>query len=158
MAKIRIELKWALIFTVMMLFWMFLERLFGLHDKYIHLHPIVSNFVAIPAITIYVLALLNKRKKFYYGKMTYGQGFMTGFLITLFITVLKPLVQYITSMYITPQYFANVIRYCVDHGMMNRHEAEMYFNLKSYMIQATIGAFIMGTVTSAIVAIFTRKN
>jgi hypothetical protein len=156
--KIRVELKWAFIFSVMMLLWMVLERLFGLHDKYIHLHPILTNFVAIPAIAIYVFALRDKRNRDYKGKMTYGQGLISGLIITLFVVILTPLIQYLTSTYITPHYFANVIKYCVDHKLMKAEQAEMYFNLKSYMIQATIGAAIMGAVTSAIVAIFTRKK
>jgi hypothetical protein len=156
--KIKTELKWAVIFIAMMLLWMTLERLFGLHDKYIHLHAIVTNFIAIPAIAIYVFALRDKRKRDYNGKMTYAQGLVSGLILTLFITVLTPLLQYVTSMYITPHYFANVIKYCVEHNLMEAGEAEKYFNLKSYMMQATIGAAIMGAVTSAIVAIFTRKK
>jgi subtilase family serine protease len=42
--------------------------------------------------------------------------------------------------------------------MMTEEAARKQFNLKNYIIQATIGALIMGVVTSAIVAIFTRKR
>jgi hypothetical protein len=37
-------------------------------------------------------------------------------------------------------------------------DAEAQFNLKSYIIQSTVGALVMGIVTTAIVAIFTRKK
>lgn len=158
MKNIRTEIKWALIFILMMLGWMFFEKIAGFHGERIELHPIVSNFVAIPAIAIYVFALLNKRKKDYNGKMTYGQGFKTGLIITIIVTIFTPLTQYITSEIISPNYFANVIDYTVEQEMMSRSAAEEYFNLKSYIIQSTIGALIMGTVTTAIVAIFTRKR
>ena len=158
MEKIKIEIKWAIIFVVMMLVWMVLERVTGLHGKYIEYHPIVTNFVAIPAIIIYALALLNKRNTFYNGKMSWGQGFITGVVMTAFITVVSPLTQYLTSAVISPDYFANVIDYTVEQGKMTREEAEGYFNLNNYIIQTVMFTPIMGIVTTAIVAVFTRKS
>lgn len=158
MKSYKIELKWAVIFALMLLSWMLIEKLAGLHGKHIDKHMIYTNFVAIPAITIYVFALLDKRKSFYNGQMNYMQGFLSGMIITLIVTALSPVVQYITSIYITPEYFPNVIKYAVSQKMMTLKEAEANFNLQSYMLQATIGAFIMGTITSAIVAIFTQRK
>ncbi len=158
MKKFVIEIKWALIFIVMMLLWMIMEKLTGLHDVNIDKHPIVTNLVAIPAILIYIIALLNKRKKFYGGSMTYLQGFTTGVIMTVIITIFTPLLQYITSVYITPDYFTNVIAYTVEKGEMTQEAAEAYFNLENYMIMSLYGSFIMGLVTTAIVAIFTRKK
>ncbi len=158
MKKIGIEIKWAVIFILMMLFWMVLERIAGLHDENIDMHMIFTNFVAIPAIIVYVLALLDKRKNFYGRKMTYMQGFISGLIITLIVTLFTPLTQYIISTIITPQYFPNIIDYSVQEGIYTREEAEAYFNLNSYIIQSTIFTPVMGVVTTAIVAIFTRKQ
>jgi len=152
-----IEIKWAIIFTAMMLLWMVVEKMSGLHDEHIDQHALYSMFVAIPAIAIYVIALLDKRKNSYNGRMTYQQGFITGFIITFFVTILPPLTQYITSTVISPDYFTNVIEYAVDNDVMTRKAAEAEFNLNNYLIMATVGSFVMGTVTSLIVAIFTRK-
>lgn len=158
MKNIKIEIKWALLFVVMMLAWMALEKSLGYHDEKIADHPIMTNFVAIPSIAIYVFALLDKKKNFYHGLMSYKQGFMAGLVITVIVTILSPLSQYITTEFITPSYFANVIEYAVEKGEMTREEAEGYFNLKSYIIQSVIGAFLMGILTSAIVAIFVRSK
>ena len=158
MNKFRIEIKWAIIFIVMMLLWMVLERLTGLHDVHIDKHPIYTNFVAILAILVYVLALLDKRKSFYNGVMSYKQGFMAGLIITLIVTAFSPLTQYITSTIISPEYFTNVINYSVNEGLMSQTEAEAYFNLKSYLVQVIIFTPIMGIVTTAIVAIFTKSK
>jgi hypothetical protein len=158
MNKIKIEIKWAIIFVVMMLLWMVLEKLAGLHDTNIEMHHIFTNFVAVPAIAIYVFALLDKRKNFYNGIMTYKQGFITGLIITLFVTILSPLTQYIISTIITPDYFKNIIEYSVKENKMTREEAESYFNLSSYMIQTIIFTPVMGIITTAIVAIFTRSK
>ena len=158
MKKIKIETKWAITFSIMILVWMFIEKLAGFHSEHIDKHPVYTNFIIIPTIIIYVLALLDKRKNVYNGIMTYKQGLISGLIIALIVTILSPLTQYITSTIITPDYFSNVIKYVVNEGEMNQIEAENYFNLKSYIIQALIGAPIMGIVTTAIVAIFTRRK
>ena len=158
MNKFRIEIKWALIFVAMSLLWMILEKAVGLHSTHIDKHMIYTNFIAIPAILIYVLALRDKRTHDYEGKMTYLQGLVTGVIITVIIALIAPLSQYITSTVITPEYFPNVIDYVVENGNMEKEAAEKYFSLKNYMTQAPIGALIMGLITSAIVAIFMRKS
>ena len=158
MNKIKIELKWAVIFVIIMLLWMALEMLAGLHDTNIDKHHIFTNFVAIPAIAVYVFALLDKRRNFYNGIMSYKQGFVSGLIITLIVTILSPLTQYITSTIISPDYFKNIIEYSVKENKMTREEAENYFNLSSYMIQTIIFTPVMGILTSAIVAIFTRSK
>lgn len=158
MKEYSLEIKWGLIFSIMVLLWMFIERSVGLHDDLIAHHATYTNLIAIPAIAIYVFALLEKRRVHYQGKMTYWQGFKTGLLITLVVTILTPLTQWITLSFITPQYFENVIAYAVENDKMTLQEANDYFNFKSYMIQSVLGAPIMGIVTSGIVAAFTVKK
>lgn len=153
-----IELKWALIFTGMMLLWMLLEKLAGLHSEHIAQHATFTNFVAIPAIGVYVLALLDKRKRFYGGSMTYLQGFVSGLIITLIVTVLSPVTQLITSLVISPEYFPNMIRYAVESGMMTQEQAEANFNLPNYLIQNALFTPVIGLVTSALVALFTQRK
>ena len=92
-----------------------------------------------------------------FGVMNYKQGVVTGIFITIFITILTPLTQLITSSIITPEFFPNVIEFSVNQGLMTLEDANNMFNLKSYTIQASIGAFIMGIITSIIVAFFTKK-
>ena len=158
MKQYNIEIKWAIAFVLMTLVWMLLERLSGLHHQHIDKHEIYTNFIALPAIAIYVFALLDKRKNFYGGTMSYKQGFISGLIITLIVTAFSPLTQYITSTIITPDYFPNAIKYAVDAQKMTQQEANDFFNLKNYIVQGLIGAPIMGLVTTAIVAIFTRKT
>lgn len=158
MKTIKIEIKWAILFTLMMLVWMFIEKLAGLHDIHIDKHYIYTNFVMVPAIAFYFFALLDKRKNFYNGTMSYKQGVISGFIITIIVTIFSPLTQYITSTIITPDYFKNVISYTVEQGIMTQVEAENNFNLNSYIAQVLIGTLIMGIITAAIVAIFTKRN
>lgn len=157
MRKLSLEIKWALIFATTTLAWVLCEKLAGFHSTRIDLHPIVSMFFFVPAITVYVLALLDKRRSVYGGTMTYKQGLICGLLITLFVTILSPLTQLIVSQVITPDFFTNAINHAVSSEEMTQQEAEQYFSLKSYILQGLIGAPVMGAVTSAIVAIFTRR-
>lgn len=158
MKDIKIEVKWAVIFILTSIAWMALEKALGWHDEKIADHATLTNIFAIPAIAIYVFALLDKRKNYYHGQMTYKKGFLAGLVITLMVALFSPITQYITSTLIAPDYFSNVIEYAVSSGSMTHQDAEAYFNLKSYMVQSVIGAAIMGIITSAIVALVAQTK
>jgi hypothetical protein len=158
MKNYSIEIKWALLFSAMSLLWMVIEKAVGLHDQYLDQQQYLTNLFAIPAILLYVFALREKRSVVYGGQMSFKEGFISGLILTGIIAVLAPLVQYITSTYITPDYFANVIKRSVELKMFTQAEAEAQFNLKSYLLMSFVGALGMGVVTSAIVAFFLRKR
>ncbi len=157
MKKITIELKWGIIFFIATLLWTVFEKSIGLHDERIDKHFILTNFFAIPAIIIYIVALLDKRK-WLGGKMSWSQGFVSGLLIAVIVSLLSPLGQYLTHQYISPEYFPNIIALSVEKGELNQEQAEAFFNLGSYIKQSMVGAVIMGAITSAVVAFFTKKN
>ncbi len=156
--KYFIEIKWGIVFALMTLAWVTLERLAGFHDVRIEQHMIVTNLISIPAIAIFVFALLDKKRNYYNGQMTYLQGFVSGLIITLVVTILSPVTQSIVSYVITPDFFDNFIQYSVESGKKTLEEAQAYFNNKNYVIQGLIGAPVMGIITSAIVAIFTKSR
>lgn len=158
MKKYSTEMKWTILFFVISLLWMVGERLTGLHDKNIEHHALITNFFALVAVIIYFFALLDKRKNFYHRKMNWIQGFISGLLITLGVTLLTPLSQYLTVEVITPHFFENMINYSVETGKMTFEQAHETFNLQTYIIQSTMFAPVAGIITSAIVAIFTRKK
>lgn len=151
-----LEICWALVFVLAMLLWMLLERTLGLHSTHIDVHPLYTNFFAIIAIAIYVLALRHKRERFYGGQMTWRQGFNCGLFMTLIIALLTPLTQWVVHTLITPHFFVNAATHAVESGVMDAAEAGAYFDLTAYIIQAFFGALIMGIVTSAVVAFFLR--
>jgi hypothetical protein len=152
--RFKIEVRWAFIFILMTLTWMFFERIAGLHSSNIKYHPVFTNLILLPVISIFVLALKDKKKNFYKGKMNFKQAFMTGAAITLIVALLNPVTQYFISTVITPHFFENAIKYAVENNKMDKVKAEEYFNLKTYIIQGTIGAFVMGLIISAVVSIF----
>lgn len=159
MKNLRIEIKWAIIFAIMTLLWMVLEKVCGLHGKYIDYHLYLTNLFAIPAIWIMVLAIKDKKWNFYNGNISYKQGLVFGVILSAFIALLSPLTQWITSYVITPEYFPNVIKRSVELGYYkSTTEAEAQFNYKNYAIQSTIFAFAFGVITTAIAMIFLRTK
>lgn len=152
------ELKWAVVFFLMTLLWMSFEKWMGWHDIHIEQHESLTNIYAIPAILVYVFALLDKRKKMPDRTFTWVNGFLSGLVITLIVTILSPLTQLIISNWISPEYFTNIIEYSVTTLGKNRAEMEAYFNTENYILQGIAGACIMGILTSAIVALFTRRK
>lgn len=117
---------------------------------------IYTNIFAVIAIAVYVFALFDKRKNDFNGVMTYKEGFISGLIITLIVALLSPVTQYLVSAFIAPDYFPNIIEYSVTEGIMSRDEAEETFNLRNYIFQGVIGALVLGIITSAVVAFFTR--
>lgn len=159
MKNIKIEIKWAIIFSVVALLWMVLEKMCGLHGKYIDYHLYLTNLFAIPAIIVMVMALKDKKKSFYGGQMNYKQGLISGIILSVIIALISPLTQWITSYVITPEYFPNVIKRSVEIGYFETTaEAEANFNYQNYAIQGAIGALVMGIVTTAIAMIFIRTK
>ncbi|MFZ4582749.1 MAG: DUF4199 domain-containing protein [Paludibacter sp.] len=159
MKSIKIEIKWAIIFSIAGLLWMLLEKLSGLHDKYIDYQQYITNLYAIPAIWIMVLALVDKKKNFYEGKMSYKKGLITGIILSVIIALFSPLTQWVTSYVITPEYFPNVIKRSVEIGYYKTiEEAQANFNFLNYVKQGLIGALLMGIVTTAVAMIFARTK
>ena len=90
--------------------------------------------------------------------MTYKEGLISGLIISVVVALLTPLSQWITNTYITPDYFENAINYAIEHKDETRETAKKTFNLQTYMWMSFVFALVIGAVTSAIVAIFTRKS
>ncbi len=158
MKNYKTEIKWAFIFTAMFLLWMTMEKLAGLHDKHLAQQQFVTMLILIPSFIIYVLAIKDKKKNYYAGNITYKQSFMSGFILTLFVVLLSPINQLITSCIITPDYFANVIEHTVKSGMFTQEQAEAQFNIKSFIITSLIGGLVTGAIFSAIISIFTKSK
>lgn len=155
--RYKFEIKWGLIFFGVALLWMVFEKAMGWHGPKIEQQPNYTNLFAIVAIAVSVFAFLDKRKNTK-GSMSWKHGFFFGMGITIFVTILSPLSQWIVSELISPEYFPNVISYVVEHNQMSQADAEAYFSLKNYIFQSTLWAFIMGAITSALVALFIRKK
>lgn len=158
MSKYRIEIKWAVIFSFVMILWMLGEKFAGLHDKYIAEHSFYTSFFGIVAIVIYLFAIYDKRQNYHNGIMSWNEGFKAGAILTLGIVILSPFVQLLIIEIITPDYFPNIRNYSVEAGEMSREEADAYFSTKNYIIQSMVWATVTGLITAAIAALILRRK
>ena len=158
MKKYSLEFKWALIYLVTGLVWIVMEKAAGLHDVNIAKHAQYTSLFAIPVIAIYILALYEKRKVFYNGFMSWQDGFKTGIIISIFISILVPVNQLITHYIISPDYFHNVIEEAIRIGALTREQALENFSITHYFIKSITGALLMGAVSSAIAALIMMRK
>jgi NADH:ubiquinone oxidoreductase subunit 3 (subunit A) len=90
--------------------------------------------------------------------MNWKQGFISGIVLSVFIAILTPIGQVIIHTVIAPNFFENFITYSVEKGVLNKENAEAYFNLTSYIVQSLFFALSVGVVTAALVAFFIKSK
>jgi hypothetical protein len=96
------------------------------------------------------VALLDKRKNVYRGEMTQTNGFLTGLVLTLFISLLTPFLIRISLQYITPDFFIHLKENMITSKKMTANQAELFYNYKSYLLQTLFLNFSLGILCSAI--------
>lgn len=158
MEKFKIEFKWAIYFSIIVLGWMYFEKMMGWHDEKIHLQQIYTMLFGIIAIVIYVFALLDKKKNYFNHNMNWKQGFISGAILSLIIAAFTPITQYITLEIISPEYFTNIINYTVEKNRMTLDDAKNHFTLANYIYMSTFFGLSSGVVTAAIVAFFVKSK
>jgi hypothetical protein len=158
MGKYKIEIKWGVVITLAMIAWLVVEKMAGWHDELIESHAAMTNLFTVVALVIYYFALLDKRKHDLGGKMTWTDGFMCGFAITVVAALLNPIAQLLLLYVISPEFLKNLADYMVQMGHMSRSEAGGVFTPVYIIIQGFLGALMMGVLVSALVAIITQKK
>lgn len=159
MANFRIEIRYAVLITLLMLLWLATEFMVGLHEEpLIKYHPYVTMFALVIPIVCARLAIRDKLEMLN-GKISFREAFITGFIIAFFAAVLSIPSQVIFHKLINPDFFDNMIGYAAKradtlHMDVNkaRQDAEVYFNLTSYIIQSGLGTLVFGTFVAAVMA------
>lgn len=157
MEKFKTEIKWGILFTIVSILWMIVEKSLGWHNSKIDQHSYLTLLFAIPAFIIYFFALKEKKEKDYQGKLSWMQGAIAGLIIGIVVACLSPIAQYITFHLISPDYFSNAISNAVESKKMTAEAAAKFFNFKSYLWQSVVSAPIMGILSGAIVSLFLRR-
>ena len=158
MKNYRIEIKWTLAFAVMAIVWNLFERLAGFHTVRIAMQQTVNVFILVPAVALYLLALLDKRKNFYNGVMTYRQGFWSGFILSVFISLFSPVYSLLNLRVVSPDFFDNATAYAVSSGAMSQVQAEQTFNLSSYIVIGIGAGIVTGVLMTAVIMLFLRNR
>ena len=142
----------------MTLLWMLGEKIGGLYSYNIAMHDSITNFIIIPSAFIYFLALREKKKQDYNGRMTYAHILISGIILSLIISLLSPVAQYITTTFIGPEYFGNAIKYAVATKQASLAEAQDYFTLETYLYQGLFWGPIIGFLLTMVIGLFLKPR
>jgi hypothetical protein len=165
MDNLRIEIRYAVLISLLTLLWLSVEFMVGLQDVYAPYYPIAYwlSLVVIPAVAMRMA--INEKEEQLNGHITFKQAFGSGFLIAFFAAVLAIPVQVIFHKLINPDFFDTMISYAVIHAenlkqnaIEAREEAGLYFNLTTSIIQSGLGMLLAGTIIAAISARLVRTD
>lgn len=162
MKDIKIEIRWALLFTLISMIWMFVEVNFlNWHDKYIS-SQFGNHFLILIILfaVVYYFALREKRNQYYKRKITWKQAFLSGCVISVIVALLSPLAEYFNYHYLSPQYFDHMIAYQTEKAShpMTLEAAKDFFNMKSFLIQGIFTSFSFGFLVSLLLALVVRTK
>tara|TARA_B110000503_G_C7131683_1_gene407052 strand:+ start:720 stop:1202 length:483 start_codon:yes stop_codon:yes gene_type:complete len=158
MEKFKIEFKWAMVFSLSLLFWMYFEKIMGWHSEKIKFQPIYTMLFGFVAVIIYVFAILDKKKNHFNGTQDWKKGFLSGAILSLLIAAFNPIVQYLSYEVISLNFFTNIISSKIEHKRMSLIDAEKYFTLSNYIYFSTFSSLSYGIVTASIVAYFVKSK
>lgn len=154
----KIEIRYAVLISLLMLLWLCLEFMIGLQDKYISYHPYVTMLSLIIPIVCSRMVLVEKLEELN-GKIDFKQGLKIGVTVAVFAAFLSVPVQLAFHYLINPDFFDDMRAYAINRAMLlgmdvakAKAEAVSYFNLTSYILQSFFGTLIFGSIIAAIMA------
>ena len=160
MNKVRTEIKWGIILPVAMLLLMCIQYFTGLqsaeHNKTGGIVDFIFGIIIIPVI-VYYLGIREKRDKDNNGRISWGDGVLTGFTIAMIAVPFSVIGLYFFLEVINPQYFQTLIDLSLDKGYPLKI-VEKQYNLESYLMMTAGSTLFGGVVISLLIALILRKN
>jgi hypothetical protein len=157
MKKFEIELKWATAFTAISIAWVYLEKFLGYHDAKVSSQAIFSFWLMIPQALIYIVAIRQKREKYYGGEITWQKAFISGVVLSAVIAGLSPAAIYLMLEFISPEFLSNIVEVRAEQGMPREGLVQIY-NLNNMVTQAIFNNLATGVFFSAIIALFLKNK
>ena len=143
--------------------WTCLEFALGLHDKYVGLHPYLTNLFLPIAIAITIFSL-NEIKRLN-GSLSVMLAFKLGLVVGLVNLPLSLLSFYVFIEYVNPNMFASFIQHMADYYTKTGKSVEEatklatdYFNRESYFTQIAVGGVIGPVIMSVTAGFFKRTK
>lgn len=159
MHKIKIELLFAIICSIVIMLWAILEKYLGFQDYKIDQQMYFSLLLAFPLFVIIFFALKTKINKYYHGKISFKNGVISGIVLSLFIALLFPIVQWIISFVISPDYFKNAINHNLGSGYYKTFtDAKAQYNYANFVRQGILKFLSLGVICSAIIMLILRTE
>ena len=153
----KIEIKWAILYSFVSILWMYFEKSMGWHDEKIMLQPLYNLWFLPVSILVIGLGLFDKKRNHYKNDMDWKQGFVSGIILSVLITVLHPFVLYITHTYISPAFFDNAIAASVSDKFTSE-QAKAQFNLNTAISSSVFEKLSFGVVIAAIISYFIKTK
>lgn len=157
MKDFKIEIKWAVIFSVVTLLWLVFEKMIGLHDQHLDNQMRYMAILGILYLALYYLGLRDKKVHFYGGSINFKEGLKFALVMSLATALLAIIVQYIFITVISPEYMPNMIKYMVAHGRFDQKSAENFYTMANQMKNSAYTNLVMGVFFGAISAAL-QKN
>jgi len=145
----RVETKWAIISTVVMLLWLLLAQALGLFTaEKIATAELVGVIVSsLTFVITYYMVTKEKRDLDYNGVMSWSEGFWTAARMTLIFIPISCFVLYLYIEYLNPGYGAFVASNNFGKDPVN-----------TFLMENLVSAFLFGGLFCLIFPLFTRKS
>lgn len=157
MNKFRIEFRWAIYYTFLSILWFQLEKSLGFHDQNIDNQPYITNLFYVIIFIIYIFALIDKKKNYFKGVMTWQQGLISGVVLSVLAMILSPFAIYFKLKYINPNFFEQMIKASISRGI-KLENAEALFNMKSYITLGVVDCLSFGIIFAALASAITKSK
>jgi hypothetical protein len=157
MKKFEIELKWASAFTAISIAWVYFEKYLGYHDTNVSSQPIFSFWLMVPQALIYIVAIRQKRERYYGGEITWQKAFISGVVLSAIIAGLSPAAVYLMTEFISPEFMSNIVEVRAEQGLP-REGLEQIYNLNTMLRDAIFNNLATGVFFSAIIALFLKNK
>ncbi len=148
----RTETKWAVIASIILFIWLFIEKILGLQtpDK-MSTWAIVDIIASILIfIIVYFMVTREKREHDLRGVMNWKQGFWAAAIMTLIFIPISTLLIYIFIKAINPDFASTLMDFAKPNSI--ERDPIDYF-LTSHLISAVIG----GLIFSALFAFINKR-
>lgn len=145
----RVETKWAIIPTIVILIWMLLAQALGLFttEKFT-MSQTIGIFVSTLTFAItYFMVTKEKRDQDYNGVISWTEGFWAAARMTLIYIPISCLVFYFYIQYLNPGYKAFIASGNFGKDPVN-----------TYLMGNLTSSFVFGGLFCLIFPLFTRKN
>ena len=145
----RVETKWAIIVTVVILLWMLLAQALGLYttEKIATARTVGLIVSVLSYAVVYFMVTKEKRDRDYNGIMSWSEGFWAAARMTLIYIPISSIVLYVYIQYLNPGYKAFVAS---DNFGKDPVDTFLYGNL--------FASFVFGGLFCLVFPLFTRKT
>ena len=154
MTKNAFEIKWAFVLTIAQLLWIVCEKQIGLYTTHIEDFSVYTHLFFVPALVVYLLALLEIKNKHANGTITYRQGLFAGLRIMYISTMLSPIT--ITFRFVFFDLLSNLNSYFFDKTAISPGDTGDSSAFLWILILGLTATPVTGFILSTIIPLFIR--